>query len=69
MLFVAADSTVLERVLNHFGQCKRLIEFAAGEQPSVGSDLAAEDCELQTAVETDSQILVLAGTDWVPLSL
>ena len=31
--------------------CKRLIEFAVGEQPSVVGDLAAEEFELQAAVE------------------
>ena len=32
------------------------------EQPSVGGDLAAEEFELQAAVELDSQILLLAVT-------
>jgi len=39
------------------------------EQPSVGGDLAAEEFELQAAVELDSQILVLAVTHCVLLSL
>ena len=46
-LFVAA-STLLECVLNHFGQRKRLVEYVVGEQPSIGDDLAAEGFELQS---------------------
>ena len=62
-------STVLQRVLNHFAERKRLIEFAVGEQPGVGGDLAAEEFELQAAVELDPQIPVLTFTHWAALSL
>jgi hypothetical protein len=47
---------------------KRRIELAVGEQPSVGGDLAAEEFELQAAVELESQFVVLAVTGWVLLS-
>lgn len=62
MLFDTADAALLEHVLNHFIQPKRLIEFTVGEQASVDSDLAAEEFKLQTAVELDSKIFVLAVT-------
>ena len=58
---------MLERVLNHFPQCKRLIEFAVGQQPGVGGGLAAGEFELQAAVELDRQIPVLAVTHWAAL--
>ena len=35
---------------------ERLVEFAVGQQPGVGRDLAAQEFQLQPAVETDPQI-------------
>ena len=46
MSFIASDSTDFKRVLNQIGWPGRRMKVAAGEQSSVGGDLAAEDFEL-----------------------
>ena len=41
------------------GQAKCFIKFAVGQQSGVGGDLAPQELELQAAVKTDSQIVVI----------
>jgi len=66
---VLADAAVCEQTIGHFGESERFVKFPVGQQPGVGRDLAAQKLELQSAVEIDPQISVLAVTHWVPLSL
>jgi hypothetical protein len=68
VLLVAALAAVPQSDLGHLRQPERLIEFAVGEQTGVGRDLAAQEFQLQAAIKTDPQILVLAVTNSVPLS-
>ncbi|MCH9778797.1 MAG: hypothetical protein K0U90_20380, partial [Planctomycetes bacterium] len=51
-----------------FRQPERCIQFPVGQQSRIGGDLTAAELQLQAAVKTDPQILVLAVTHRVPLS-
>ena len=62
MLFFAAEATVSEQITGHFSETKRLVKFPIRQQPGVGCDLATQELELQAAVKTDSQIVVIGVT-------
>ena len=54
MLFVAAEPTVSEQIVGHFGETKRLVKFPIGQKPRIGGNLASQKLQLDTAVEFDS---------------
>ena len=62
MLLVLAQATILQVVCTRLCQCQRLVEFSVRKQPGVGGDLAAHEPQLQTAIEIDPQLPVLAVT-------
>ena len=68
VLLVAPHADVVQRIEGHFCQAELVVQFAVGQQPGVSRDLAAQEFQLQAAVKTDPQILVLAVTHRVPLS-
>jgi hypothetical protein len=59
-LLVATDPDCLEARLGMFRQPEHLIELAVCQQRGVGRDLAAQEFQLDTAVELSPQIPVLA---------
>ncbi len=68
MLLVLAQATILQVVCTRLCQCQRIVEFSVRKQPGVGSDLATHELQLQTAIEIDPQLPVLAVTHRVFLS-
>lgn len=62
MLLVAPHAAVLQLTGGHFSQPQRFVELAVGQQTRVRGDLTAQELQLQAAVKTDPQILVLAVT-------
>ena len=68
VLLVLPEARILKAFCAHRSQPECLIEFAIRQQPGIRGDLAAQKFQLQSTVETDPQILVLAVTHWVPRS-
>ena len=68
MLLVLAKATILHVVCTRLCQCQRLVELSVRQQPGVSGDLAAHEPQLQTAIEIDPQLPVLAVTHRVFLS-
>jgi hypothetical protein len=58
----------LQVVCTRLCQCQRHVEFSVRKQPGVGGDLAAREPQLQTAIEIDPQLSVLAVTHRISLS-
>ena len=68
VLLVLTKSRILQALCARHGQMQRLIEFPTRQQPGVGGDLASQEPQLQSTVEIDPQVPVLAVTHWVSLS-
>jgi hypothetical protein len=59
MTDVFAVTTVRQCCTGQIGQSDSVIEFAVGEQSSVGRDAAAVELKLQAPVEIDPQSVVI----------
>jgi len=68
VLLVLAKSRILQAPCARRGQTQRLIELPIRQQPGVGGDLASQELQLQSTVEINPQVPVLAVTHWVSLS-